>query len=151
VSYITSSPENASALAGVDRLQGAGDDEASGWLFFAASVLGIAGVMRIIDAIWAFSYNGALPDRLQDGVLGDDLTNYAWLWLGVGAILILASVLLMVRSQFARWVGMFAAGIAMISAVVWLPYFPVWALVYIGLAMSVFYALAVHGGRVDTT
>ena len=149
MSYITTNPEDARALAGDDRLQGVGDG--SGWMFFAASILGIAGVMRIIDAIWAFSYNGALPDRLQDGVLGDNLTNYAWLWLIVGAILILSSFLVMVRSQFARWLGMFAAGIAMISAVVWLPYYPVWALVYIGLAMGVLYALAVHGGRIDAT
>src|SRR5438477_11098882 len=66
----------------------AGDDwvpaEGMGWLFFAASIMGIAGVMRIIDSIWAFRYNGALPENLKDGVLGSNLSNYAWLWLIVG-------------------------------------------------------------------
>jgi hypothetical protein len=33
----------------------------SGWLTFSAVVLITAGIMRVIDAIWAFSYHGALP------------------------------------------------------------------------------------------
>ena len=37
----------------------------SGWLTFSAVVLIIAGIMRVIDAIWAFSYHGAIPDNLQ--------------------------------------------------------------------------------------
>ncbi|HEY3834847.1 MAG TPA: hypothetical protein VGO03_21340 [Acidimicrobiia bacterium] len=122
-------------------------DEGLGWLFFAATMLGIAGIMRIMDAIWAFHYHGALPDGLRDGTFGSDLKNYAWIWLGVGVVLIASSFLVMVRSQFARFVGFFAAAIAAITAVTWMPYYPIWALLYIGLAVLVFYALAAHGGR----
>ena len=32
----------------------------SGWLTFSAVVLIIAGIMRIIDAIWAFGYHDGL-------------------------------------------------------------------------------------------
>jgi hypothetical protein len=119
----------------------------SGWLFFVGTVLGLAGLMRIIDAIWAFSYNGALPERLEDGVLGDNLTTYGWVWLIVGAILIVSSFLILIRSQFARWVGFFAATIGALSAMTWMPYYPIWSLTYIGIMLLVFYALAVHGGR----
>ncbi len=31
----------------------------------------------------------------------------------------------------------------------WMPYYPVWSLVYIALAVLVFYALARYGGRLD--
>ena len=34
-----------------------------GWLFFSGTVLGLAGLMRIVDSIWAFRYNGALPGQ----------------------------------------------------------------------------------------
>ena len=34
------------------------EDRGSGWLVLAGTVLGLAGLMRIIDAIWAFRYNG---------------------------------------------------------------------------------------------
>jgi hypothetical protein len=29
----------------------------------------------------------------------------------------------------------------------WMPYYPIWALTSVGLAVLVFYALAAHGGR----
>jgi hypothetical protein len=122
-------------------------DESSGWLFFAGTILGLAGLMRIVDAIWAFRYHGTLPDNLRDGVLGSNLKHYAWLWLAVGVILLASSFLVVARSQIGRWVGMIAAAIAVVSAMAWMPYYPVWALVYIGIGILVIYALAAHGGR----
>ena len=121
----------------------------SGWLFFAGTILGLAGFMRVLDAIWAFGANGNLPARLDNGLLGDSLTTYAWTFLIVGLILIVASVLLFMRNQFGRWVGIVAAVIAALAAVTWMPYYPVWSLVYVGISFLVLYALAVHGGRED--
>ena len=125
------------------------DDEAkgAGWLFFAGTVLGLAGIMRIVDSIWAFGYKGALPEGLKNGVLGDNLTTYAWVWLIVGFVLIGASFALMTGSQFARWIGYIAATLGAVSAITWMPYYPVWSLVYIAIAVMVFYALARYGGR----
>jgi hypothetical protein len=122
-------------------------DEGLGWMFFAASMLGIAGIMRILDAIWAFRAHKDIPQGLKDATFGSSLTNYGWIWLGVGVVLILASFLLMVKSQFARWIGFLAAAIGAITAVTWMPYYPVWSFLYIALAVLVFYALAAHGGR----
>lgn len=119
-----------------------------GWLFFAGTVLGLAGLMRILDAFWAFRYKGAIPDVLQNGLLGSNLKHYGWAWLIVGIILIVASFLILVRSQFGRWVGYIAALIGGLSAMTWMPYYPVWSLTYVALAVLVFYALARHGGRV---
>ena len=126
------------------------DPQGSGWLFFAGTVLGLAGLMRIVDAIWAFRYNGALPGRLQDAALGSSLTTYAWLWLIVGLVLIASSFLILRRSQFARWVGYIAATIGALSALTWMPYYPIWSMTYIAIAVFTFYALARHGGREPT-
>jgi len=124
-------------------------DEATGegWLFFAGTVLGLAGVMRIVDSIWAFGYKGALPDGLKGGVLGSNLTTYAWTWLVVGVVLIAASFAILTGQQWARWVGFIAATVGAVSAMTWMPYYPVWSLVYIAIAVMVFYALARYGGR----
>jgi hypothetical protein len=131
-----------------DRLEVYPDEEkGSGWLFFAGTVLGLAGIMRIVDSIWAFSYKGALPDNLQNGVFGSNIKNYAWTWLIVGVVLVLSSFLILVRSQFARWIGFFAATIGGVSAMAWMPYYPVWSLTYVGIAVLTFYALARYGGR----
>ena len=125
------------------------DEEGSGWLIFAGTMLGLAGIMRIIDAFWAFGYHGSLPENLQDGVLGSDLKNYGWLWLFVGIIMLVSSFFVLVRLQLARWIGFIAAAIGGLSAMTWMPYYPVWSLVYIALAVLVFYALARYGGRLD--
>jgi len=125
-------------------------EPSSGWLFFAGTILGLAGIMRILDSIWDFRYHGALPENLSDGVLGSNLKHYAWLHLIVGVILLASSFAVLKRSQFARWIGMIAAAIGAVSAMALMPYYPVWALVYVGLAVLVLYALAAHGGRLET-
>ena len=53
----------------------------------------------------------------------------------------------MVRSQFARWVGVIAAAVGSISAIWWIPYYPVWSLVYIFMGILVIYGLVAHGER----
>jgi hypothetical protein len=120
--------------------------EGSGWLIFAAIMLGLEGVMRFFDAIWAFSYHGVLPENLEGAIFGHSLKTYGWVWIVVAAILIASAFLVVNGSQLGRWVGMAAAGIAAVSAIWWMPYYPVWSLVYIGLAGFVIYALAKYGG-----
>jgi hypothetical protein len=44
--------------------------EGDGWRYVAGTVLGIAGIMRFFDAIWAWSYNGAVPENLQNALFG---------------------------------------------------------------------------------
>jgi hypothetical protein len=41
-----------------------------GWILFAAIVLGVAGIMRIFDAIWAFRYHGVLPENFEAAIFG---------------------------------------------------------------------------------
>jgi hypothetical protein len=130
-----------------ERMQYNTDPPGAGWLFFAGTILGLAGLMRVVDSIWAFRYDGALPSGLKDGALGDNLTTYAWVWLVVGLVLIISSFMVLSGSEFARWIGIFAAAIMAISAVTWMPYYPVWSLVYIAIALMVLHALSKYGGR----
>jgi hypothetical protein len=121
----------------------------SGWLTFSAVVLILAGIMRVIDAIWAFGYHGALPDGLQGALLGHSLASYGWLWLITGVILIAAGVLVLGPSdrpsaEVSRWIGIIAAGLDAIAAIFVIPYYPVWSLIYIAIAVMVIYGLSAH-------
>ena len=102
----------------------------SGWLTFSAVMLIIAGIMRVIDAIWAFGYHGAIPDNLQGALLGHSLATYGWIWLIIGIILIVAGALVLGPSdqpsaEISRWVGIIAAALAAVSAMFLVPYYPV--------------------------
>ncbi len=129
--------------------------EGSKWLIFSAILLVLAGIMRIFDAIWAFRYNGPVVDDLHDAIFGHSLTTYGWVWLIVGLILVGAGFNVMLSgtavAQVARWIGIVAAGIAAITAVAWLPYYPIWSLIYIGLAVVVIYGLVAHFSEAETT
>ncbi len=118
----------------------------SGWIVFAATVLGVAGVMRIFDAIWAFRYHGVLPSNLEGAVFGHSLKTYGWVWLVVGVLYIVSAFAVLGGSELGRWVGVVAAGLGGVAAMFWAPYYPVWALIYIGLGALVMYALLVYGG-----
>jgi uncharacterized membrane protein HdeD (DUF308 family) len=124
----------------------------SGWLIFSAVVLITAGIMRVIDAIWAFGYHGSLPDGLQGALLGHSLATYGWVWLIIGVILIAAGVLVLGPSnrpsaEVSRWVGIVAASLGAISAMFVVPYYPVWSLIYIATAILVIYGLSAHYGE----
>lgn len=59
----------------------------------------------------------------------------------------MAVLLILERSQVTRWVSYIAATVTAISAMTWMPYYPIWSLAYIGIAVLTFYALARYGGR----
>jgi hypothetical protein len=121
----------------------------SGWVVFAAIVLVTAGIMRLFDAIWAFRYHGALPQNLEDAIFGRSLKTYGWIYLVVAAVLVAAGFMVLQGSQIARWVGVVAGAIGAISAIWWMPYYPVWSLTYIGVGGIVVYALVAYGGRAE--
>ena len=106
----------------------------------------------MIDAIWAFGYHGAIPDNLQGALLGHSLATYGWRWLIIGVILIVAGALVLGPSdqpsaEVSRWIGIVAAALAAISAIFVMPYYPVWALIYIAIAVMVIYGLSARYGE----
>ena len=121
-----------------------------GWMFFAGTILGIAGIMRLFDALWAFRYDGIIPDDFEGAVLGTSLTTYGWVWLVIGVVLIVSSFAVLNRSQFARWIGIIAGALMSISALWWMPYYPVWSFMYVLTGFLVVYGLAVYGSRVTS-
>jgi hypothetical protein len=118
-----------------------------GWVTFAAIALITAGIMRVFDAIWAFRYHGVLPQNLEDAIFGHSLKTYGWVYLVIAGVLIVCGFLLFSGSQVARWVGVIAGAIAAISAIWWMPYYPVWSFTYVAIGGAVIYALVTYGGR----
>jgi hypothetical protein len=115
---------------------------------FSAVIMIIAGVMRVLDAVWCFRYSGTPVDHLHQALFGQSLNTYGWVWLIVGVILIAAGFLVMgvttLAADVSRLIGVLAAGVTAITAVTWLPYYPVWSLIYIGLSVVVIYGLLRH-------
>jgi len=127
----------------------------SGWLTFAGVLLIVTGIMRIIDSIWAFSYNGTLVDKLHGALLGHSLTTYAVIWLIVGITSVVTGYMVTrpgsLSAEISRRAGMAVAGFNALLAMTWMPYYPVWALLYIAIGIIVIYALVVYFDEEVTT
>lgn len=121
------------------------EQRGAGWLLFAAVIMIMGGIMRIIDALWAFDTDDT--DRLRVLVYDDNLDAYGWLWLVVGILLVAAGFSVLAGAEWARWFGIFMATLAAVSAMLWIYAFPIWALVSVLISVMVIYALTVYGGR----
>ena len=136
---VTQSGAGSSAYAEQDR--------AAGWLVFAASMLGLAGIMSVIDGIMALSKSKFYVAGATYAF--SDLRTWGWIALAVGALLIVAAMGVLSGSSFSRWFGIFAAGLNAIAHFSWIQAYPFWSLVVIAIDILVIYALATYAGRRD--
>ena len=115
----------------------------------------LPGSCSIIDSIWAFSYNGTLVDKLHGALLGHSLTTYAVIWLIVGITSVVTGYMVTrpgsLSAEISRRAGMAVAGFNALLAMTWMPYYPVWALLYIAIGIIVIYALVVYFDEEVTT
>jgi hypothetical protein len=118
-----------------------------GWLLFAATMLGLAGALSIIDGIIALS-RGKFYTANSSYVF-TDLRTWGWITLVIGILLIVAAMGVFTGSGFARWFGIIAAGLNAIGLFgsPTAKQYPFWALIIFALDVLVIYALAVYGGK----
>lgn len=124
------------------------DDYAgAGYLTFAASMLGLAGVLAVIDGIVALSKGEFYASDAS--YVFSDLRTWGWITLAVGALLIVAAFGVLSGSSLARWFGMIAAGLMAIDQFMFIQAYPFWSLIVFSLCLLVIYALARYGGKTN--
>jgi hypothetical protein len=124
------------------------DERGAGWLVFAATMLGLAGILSFIDGIVALSRSRFFVGN-QTYVFSD-LRTWGWIMLLVGVLLVLAAMGVFAGSGFSRWFGIFAASFSVVAHFSAMNTYPVWSLTVITCGILVIYALAVYGGKRGT-
>jgi len=118
------------------------DERGTGWIAFSGIMLMLVGMRDILDGAWALDNKDTHINAL---FFEDNLANWGWFYLIVGVVLVAAGIAVFNRVQWARWVGIFAATVAIILNSLWLFAYPIPAGVSILLAVLVIYGLAVYG------
>lgn len=77
-----------------------------------------------------------------------DITTWGWIHLIVGVVILAAGIALFTGAKWARVVGVFIASLAMLVGFAWLPWYPLWALLFIVTSALVISALTAHGGDI---
>jgi hypothetical protein len=114
----------------------------TGWVTYAGILLIVAGVVAIVDAIWAFRYNDSVADLV---LFEDNIEVWGVIWLIVGVVLLAAGYGVFSAQQWARWTGIIAASFAVVSNLSWARVQPTEGLIGAILAILVVYGLAAHG------
>jgi hypothetical protein len=124
--------------------------EPSGW---AVGWTVFAGIMMVTGGLWWImaGFIALLNDdffvRTQEYVLQFDLTSWGWIHLILGAVIMAAGFALFSGATWARAVGLIVSAIAMVAAFAWLPYYPLFAILFIASSVFVIWAIAAHGGE----
>lgn len=122
------------------------EDRGYGWIIFAGTILGLLGVMNLIEGIAAISKSNFFVGGAHY-VFGD-LKTWGWVVLLVGVAQLLASFGVLFKNQLARWAGAAFAALNAIAQLMFIEAYPFWSLAFFALDVLVIYGLVAHGRRV---
>jgi len=118
----------------------------TGWISFAGVMLIIGGSLGLIFGIIA-AVNDNWVVFTNRGQVSLDLSTWGWVHIIVGAIVVLAGFGVFTGNILARIVGVAVAIVSLIANFLWLPVYPVWAIIIITIDVLVIWALTAHGGE----
>ena len=126
---------------------------AVGWTFFAAFMMIMMGVFHAIAGFAAILEDEflAVVPAVGTEAGGDayflqfDATTWGWIHLILGIVVLLAGFGLFTGAVWARTVGVIVAVLAAIVGFAWIPWYPVWGIVFIAISIAVIWALTAHG------
>jgi len=128
--------------------------QGTGWIAVSAILLILAGANILINGLFALHANSSIQASVKPTLLfsGGNLDTWGWIYVIVGAVIVIAGFAVFARAQWAVFVGMLAAFVAIFIAFFWLftPYWPD-ALITIILAGVVIHALGTYGGPEPTS
>jgi hypothetical protein len=100
------------------------------WWFFAGLVAIIDDDFYVVTQEWVFKFS---------------TTTWGWIHLVVGVIVLISGFGLFTGNVWARAVGVIIAVLAALVAFAWLPWYLVWAIIFIAVSAAVIWALTAHG------
>jgi hypothetical protein len=117
---------------------------AVGWTYFAAFMMIMIGAFHLV-AGFVSVIDDAFFDTPGEYFLQFDASTWGWVHMILGVVILLAGFGLFSGAVWARTVGVILAVISAIVGFAWLPWHPVWGVVFIAIAVSVIWALTAHG------
>ena len=125
-----------------DALQTSGG--AVGLTMFAGFMMLMLGGWWIIAGLVAI-VNDDFYVVTQEWIFEFSTTSWGWIHLILGIVVLFAGIGVFSAAVWARTVGVILAGISGLVAFAWLPYFPVWGILFVTLSVFTVWALTVHG------
>jgi hypothetical protein len=122
----------------------------TGWIVFAGVLMVLAGANMFVNGLWALHATTATVNTFKGQLLFSDtnLDTWGWIYLILGAVVLIAGFCVFARMHWAVSVGIIVALVQAIFAFFWL-FSPYWqaAIIVIALDLFVIYGLSTYGER----
>jgi hypothetical protein len=119
----------------------------TGWIAFAGVMMIIGGALNLFYGIVA-AVNDEWVVWTNRGDVYLDVSEWGWVHIILGAIVLLAGIGVFSGNILARTVGVIVASVSLIANFFFIPVYPLWALAVITIDILVIWALTAHGGEV---
>ena len=117
---------------------------AVGWTLFASIMMIMMGAWWIITGIIAIAEDSFFVIT-QEWVFEFDVTAWGWTHLILGIVILAAAFGLYTAQVWARTVGVILGVISALIAFAWMPYYPIWGIIFVAVSIAVIWALTAHG------
>jgi hypothetical protein len=116
----------------------------TGWITFAGVMMVIGGGLNLFYGIVA-AVNDEWVVWTNRGSVLLDVSEWGWVHIILGAIVLLAGIGVFSGNILARTVGVIVAAVSLIVNFFFIPAYPLWALTVIVIDTLVIWALTAHG------
>ncbi|MCZ6456767.1 MAG: hypothetical protein O6853_08405 [Actinobacteria bacterium] len=125
----------------------------SGWAMGLTAFAGL--MMLMLGGWWVIAGLVAIVNSdfyvvTQDWIFQFSTTSWGWIHLILGVLVLFAGIGLFSGAVWARTVGVILAVISGLVAFAWLPWYPVWAILFVTLSVFTVWALTAHGRDITT-
>lgn len=112
----------------------------TGWWVFASILLGISGILNIVWGIAAIGNSHFFTANAH--YVFSNLNTWGWITLLIGIVELIAAFSLMQGGSFGKVIGIVAAALASIDALMSIPAAPFWSICVFALSIVIIYELA---------
>lgn len=116
----------------------------TGWITFAGVMMIIGGALNLFYGIIA-AVNDEWVVFTNRGDVYLDVSEWGWVHIILGAIVLLSGIGVFSGNILARTVGVIVASISLVANFFFLPVYPIWSLIVITIDVLVIWALTAHG------
>jgi hypothetical protein len=114
----------------------------------AAVILILSGVLHAMQGVVGLA-NNEFYVATQNWIFKFDTTTWGWVHILVGLVAIGTGIGLFYGAVWARTLGVIVAAVSIFANFIWLPYYPVWAILIIAFDFFVIWALTAHGRDIN--
>ena len=103
----------------------------------------VAGVWHALAGVGAL-VNDEVYVATPGYIYSFDLTGWGWIHILLGIVVAAAGFVVLLGMMWARVVGIVLASVSLIANFMFIPHYPLWSLLIIGLDVAVIWALATY-------